>query len=76
MCLVHVKASQGSGCCFSAQADGSTACKEQLPPSFPSLGPEQVQAVTEVVTSIHFHTSGFHVLQQSQTLFFLFSCCF
>lgn len=50
MRLVQVKASQRSGCCHSAQADGSAACTEQVPPSFPSLSSKQVQAVTEVIT--------------------------
>lgn len=47
MCLVQVKAGQGSGCCCSAQRDGSIACKEQ----------EQVQRMTEVIVSDIFHSS-------------------
>lgn len=39
MCLVQVKAKQGSGCCCFAQREGSTAWKEQ----------EQVQRGTEVI---------------------------
>lgn len=35
----------------------SAACKKQVPPFCPFLGPEQVQAVIEVITFMHFCAS-------------------
>lgn len=71
MRLVQVKGSQGSGCCCSAQADGSAACKEQVPPSFPSLRPEQAQAATAVIT-VHIFTPADSMFSSNHRLYV---CC-
>lgn len=54
-------------------ADRLSACKEEVPPSWPSLRPEKVQAV---ITFIQFHASWFYVLQKSWILFLSCSCWF